>query len=339
VFKRYILPLGIFASIVLIVLSGWLGYLSANVNVSLPSAARATPSVQVKTVPVTRGEVRQLLTVPGQVTPANTLSLSFSAGGRLLEVDVRAGDQITAGKTLAILDPAPLKLALAQAQADWQVKQDALTALKQNAYPNSGDLQQAEANTLASNYALKNAQADLAGSTMLAPSSGRILTVSANGGDQVSANAAVVTMADLTELEIQTTVGQADVVLVEPGQAAAITLDAKPGETFSGTVNRVVPQRASTSGAVTYSVFVTMDKPPAGLLPGMTADADIIVQDRTNVLTLPRRSIRAKANATVPLPVLQAGETITRNVKIGLVGDLNVEILSGLQEGDRVVTP
>ncbi|HEX7587596.1 MAG TPA: efflux RND transporter periplasmic adaptor subunit, partial [Anaerolineae bacterium] len=290
-------------------------------------------------VQVTRGEVRQLLTVPGQITPAQTLTLSFSAAGQLLEVDVRPGDQITVGKTIAVLNPDSLKLALAQAQADWQTKQDALTKVKQGSYPNAADTKQAEASALAADYALKNAQADLTGATMLAPVSGRILTVSANAGDQVSAKGAVATMADLTKLEIQTTVGQADVVLVQPGQAAAITLDARPGETFSGKVNRVVPQKASTSGAVTYNVFVSVDKPPAGLLPGMTADADIIVEDRTNVLTLPRRSIRAKANATVPLPVLQAGETITRNVKIGLVGDLNVEILSGLQEGDRVVTP
>jgi RND family efflux transporter MFP subunit len=336
VIKRFILPIGIFASLALIALSGWLGYES--VNWSLPSAARPTPSAQVRTVQVTRGDVRQLLTVPGQITPANTQSLSFSAGGRLIELDVRAGDQVSQGKTIAILDPEPLKLALAQAQADWQIKQDALTKLKQNAYPDSGDLKQAEASALAADYALKKAQADLAGATMIAPSAGRILSVSANSGDQVSANAAVVTMADLTKLEVQTTVGQADVVLVQPGQAVSLTLDARPGETFSGKVARVVPQRASTSGAVTYNVFVTLNKPPAGLLPGMTADADIIVEERTDVLTLPRRSIRARANATIPLPILQAGETITRNVKIGLVGDLNVEILSGLQEGERVVT-
>lgn len=335
--KRFILPVGILASLALIAFSGWLGYES--VNWSLPSAARPTPATQVKTVQVTRGDVRQLLTVPGQISPANTQSLSFSAGGRLIELDVRAGDQISQGKTIAILDPEPLKLALAQAQADWQVKQDALIKLKQNSYPDSGDLKQAEAAALAADYALKNAQAGLAGATMIAPFAGRILTVSANLGDTVSANAAVVTMADLTKLEVQTTVGQADVVLVQPGQAASLTLDARPGETFSGKVDRVVPQRASTSGAVTYNVFVTLNQPPPGLLPGMTADADIIVEERTGVLTLPRRSIRAKANATIPLPVLQAGETITRNVKIGLVGDLNVEILSGLQEGERVVTP
>jgi RND family efflux transporter MFP subunit len=337
VIKRYILPIGILASLALIALSGWLGYES--VNWSLPSAARPTPAAQVKTVQVTRGDVRQLLTAPGQITPANTQSLSFSAGGRLIELDVRAGDQVSQGKTIALLDPEPLKLALAQAQADWQVKQDALTSLKQNSYPNSGDLKQAQAAALAADYALKNAQAGLTGATMIAPFAGRILTVNANLGDQVSANAAVVSMADLTKLEIQTTVGQADVILVQPGQTASIMLDARPGETFSGKVDRIVPQRASTSGAVTYNVFVTLDQPPPGLLPGMTADADIIVEERTGVLTLPRRSIRAKANATIPLPVLQAGETITRNVKIGLVGDLNVEILSGLQEGERVVTP
>jgi hypothetical protein len=83
---------------------------------------------------------------------------------------------------------------------------------------------------------------------------------------------------------------------------------------------------------------VTLDQPPPGLLPGMTADADIIVVERKDVLTLPRRSIRARADATIPLPVLQAGQTITRSVKIGLVGDLNVEVLSGLQEGDQVVS-
>jgi macrolide-specific efflux system membrane fusion protein len=70
----------------------------------------------------------------------------------------------------------------------------------------------------------------------------------------------------------------------------------------------------------------------------MTADADIIVAERKNVLTLPRRSIRATANATINLSVVQNGQVVSRSVKIGLVGDLNAEILSGLQEGDQVVT-
>ncbi|OGO43284.1 MAG: hypothetical protein A2Z04_00150 [Chloroflexi bacterium RBG_16_57_9] len=102
-------------------------------------------------------------------------------------------------------------------------------------------------------------------------------------------------------------------------------------------MSRLVPKRASTQGAVTYNVFVALDQAPPDLLPGMTADADIIVEERKDVMTLPRRALRARPNTTVSLSVLQGTERITRSVKIGLVGDLNVEILSGLQEGDQVV--
>lgn len=340
--KRFIIPLGILTSIVLIALSGYLGYVSANSSfalpASLPSVQQVTPTAQVRTTRVTRGDVRQILTVPGEVAAANTQQLSFSAGGRLIELNVRAGDQVTQGKALASIDPAPLKLALAQAQVDYQIKQDALNKLKLSSLPNSTDLKQAEISAQSAESVLKQAQTDLTGATMLAPFSGRVLSVTGKVGDTASANSVVVELADLSQLEIQTSIGQQDVTAVQAGQAASITFDARPGETFTGKVSRVVPKKASTSGAVTYTVFVSVDKAPAGLLPGMTADADIIVAERKNVLTLPRRSIRATANATITLSVVQNGQTLSRSVKIGLVGDLNVEILSGLQEGDQVVT-
>ena len=340
--KRFIIPLGMLACIGLIVLSGVLGYASVNSSFafpsSLPSVQQATPTAQLKTTRVTRGDVRQVLTVPGEVTPANSQQLSFSAGGRLIELNVRAGDLVTQGKALAIIDPDPLKLALAQAQVDYQIKQEALNKLKLSSLPNSTDVKQAEVAAQTAETALKKAQADLTGATMLAPFSGRVLSVTGKVGDTVAANSVVVEMADLSQLEVQTTIGQQDVTSVQAGQSATITFDARPSETFTGKVSRVVPKKASTSGAVNYTVFVSVDKAPNGLLPGMTADADIIVAERKSVLTLPRRSIRATANATINLSVVQNGPTTSRSVKIGLVGDLNVEILSGLNEGDQVVT-
>jgi RND family efflux transporter MFP subunit len=340
--KRFVIPIGILASIVLIVLSGFLGYISVNssfaVPVSLPSAQQATPTSPVRTTRVTRGDVRQVLTVPGEVVAANSQALSFSAGGRLIELSVRAGDQVPLGKALASIDPEPLKLALAQAQVDYQIKQDALNKLKLNMAPSSTDVKQAEITVQSAESALKKAQADLTNATMLAPFSGRVLSVTGKVGDNVAANATVVEMADLGQIEVQTTIGQQDVTAIQAGQSATITFDARPGETFSGKVSRVVPKKASTSGAVNYTVFVSVDKAPTGLLPGMTADADVIVAERKNVLTLPRRSIRATANATINLSVVQNGQTTSKSVKIGLVGDLNVEILAGVQEGDQVVT-
>jgi RND family efflux transporter MFP subunit len=257
----------------------------------------------------------------------------------LIELNVRAGDQVTQGKVLASIDPEPLKLALAQAQVDYQAKRDALNKLKLTASPDSTDVRRAEIELQSAESALRKAQNDLTNAVMIAPFSGRVMSVSGKVGDSVAANATVVELADLTQIEVQASVGQQDVVAVQAGQSATITFDARPGETFTGKVSRVVPKRASSSGAVTYTVFLAVDKVPAGLLPGMTADAEIIVAERKNVLTLPRRSVRASANSTINLSVLQPdGRLVNRSVRIGLVGDLNVEILSGLQEGDQVVT-
>lgn len=454
--KRLTVPAALITSLVLILLSGWLGYQSMtwSLGTGVP-----TPSAGVKTAPVTRGDVRQVLTVPGEVASARQQQLGFSTGGRLVELTVRTGDKVSQGQTLARLDTELLKLALAQAQVDLDIKQtelkklqaglsaedlaaataavkDAQTELENARYnlvvvqksdavsknvrdreyehnwyevnygnalkkyeggeidktrldlewnalmtakerldtaraqvalalsganqkvtnaeenlrkaqvnlaelkagSNPTDVKQAENAARAAELALNKAQAELAGATLVAPFSGRVLEVKAQSGDMVSGNTAIIELADLTQVEVQTTVGQEDVSLVEPGQSATVSFDARPGETFSGKVSRMVPKRASTSGAVTYNVFVTLDQAPPGLLPGMTADADVVVVEHKDVLTLPRRSIRARANTAIPVPVLQAGQTITRSVKIGLVGDLNVEILSGLQEGDQVVS-
>ncbi len=142
--KRFSIPLGILASIVLIVLSSVLGYVSVNSSfafpVSLPSVQQATPTSTVRTTRVTRGDVRQVLTVPGEVTPANSQLLAFSTSGRLIELNVRAGDQVTQGKALASIDPEPLKIAVAQAQVTVQIKQDAYNKLKLSSPPTSTDL-------------------------------------------------------------------------------------------------------------------------------------------------------------------------------------------------------
>ena len=141
---------------------------------------------------------------------------------------------------------------------------------------------------------------------------------------------------NLTQLEVRVTVGQEDITTVHPGQEVMLSFDAFPEETSRGQVDRVIP-RKTQGQVVTYEVFITLDETPSGLLPGMTADAEIVVAERKDVLVLPRRAIRARPYTTVSVPVLEAGRVVTRTVKIGLVGDLNAEILSGLREGDRVV--
>ena len=464
VFKRWRYPVLLFISLALIALSGYLGYAGVALpgvsgQVSLPRAGGPTPAAETRTVAVSRSDVRQVLTVPGDVTTARQQSMGFSAGGKLVEVTVRAGDTITKGQILARLETEPLKLAVSQAQASVKAKQAALEKLKAqptasdlaaaqakvqaaqagvqtaqynltvsqnsssvaqtirdreyevsfytNAYNEAQrkfqagkidqdrlnldyynlqtaqerlntartqsqitlsesnqsvasaqetlrqaqedlaelkkgasqvDLTQAEANLQSAQANLKEAEVNLANAVLSAPFDGKVLSISALTGETVGENASFITIADLTQLEIKGTIGQEDVAQVKPGQAATVTFDALPGGTFAAKVGRVVPTKASTSGAVNYTIYVTLDKVPEGLLPGMTADADLIVAEHKNVLTLPRRTLRGKTGSTVSLGVLQDGQVITKSVKIGLVGDLTSEIASGLDEGDRVVT-
>lgn len=340
--NRLRIAIGVLVSVLLIALSGWLGYVSVSRSSSpisgFPSLQEATATPQVKTATVSRGNVRQILTVPGDVTAVETENLDFPGGGQIVEIDIQAGDQVTQGQTLAKVDAEPLKLALAQAQVDYQVKFNALNTLKISNPVTATDLMQAQVDLQTAQDSLKEAEDNLAGAIMIAPVSGRILSVSNKVGDTATAKATVIEMADLNKLEVETTVGQEDVGNVHAGQAVSVTFDAKPGQTFAGQVSRVVPTRSSSSGAVDYAAYVTLDQVPAGLLPDMTADADITTAERKDVLMLPRRSIRASQDATITVSVLERGRTASRSVKLGLVGDTYVEIVSGLQEGDQVVT-
>jgi multidrug efflux pump subunit AcrA (membrane-fusion protein) len=116
--KRLAIPSTILVSLARIILSGWLGYASVNwsPNIDLPlAAASPTPNSQARTVAITRGDVRQVLTVPGSVTASRQEKMGFAASGKPMEVTIRAGDTVTKGHTpLARLDTEPLKLALAQ---------------------------------------------------------------------------------------------------------------------------------------------------------------------------------------------------------------------------------
>ena len=434
----------------LVITAGWLGYTGA----SRPpdTGARPTPNAEVKTVPVQRGDVRQVLIVPGEVVPALQRELGFPVGGRLAELAVRPGDVVTQGQVLARLETGPLEQAVAVAQIDLEVKQATLEKLKAGpsaadlaiaradlaaaqakldklragpdpaaverarfaletarnslwsaqlsrdaicgqghgwqcdqaeaavgnadvavrqaqaeldrllagpspdeikaaeleveraqarlaqltAGPDPAEIKQAEAAVQAAQIALEKAQADLAAATLVAPFGGTVLDVKARPGDRVNADAPIIELADLTQLEVRVTVGQEDITTVHPGQEVMLSFDAFPEETSRGRVDRVIP-RKTQGQVVTYEVFIALDETPSGLLPGMTADAEIVVAEREDVLVLPRRAIRARPYTTVSVPVLEAGRVVTRAVKIGLVGDLNAEILSGLREGDRVV--
>jgi multidrug efflux pump subunit AcrA (membrane-fusion protein) len=102
-------------------------------------------------------------------------------------------------------------------------------------------------------------------------------------------------------------------------------------------VERIIPQRIEGDHPL-YNIYITLNEIPDGLADGMTADTAITIASRKNVLCLPRAVVRASGGDTTTVKVWDGTQEVSKQIKIGLRGDTNIEIVSGLSEGEQVVT-
>jgi HlyD family secretion protein len=229
-------------------------------------------------------------------------------------------------------EPSADELALARLQVDQA--QAELAQLV--ASPSAADLQQAEAAVQLAELSLARAQADLEAATLVAPFDGTVLEVHAGPGEMVAAGTGLVRLADSSRLEVEVTVIEEDLPLVRSGQTVELFFDAQPEAQVEGSVARIVPQRVPGDRPL-YPVYITSLELPEGLVPGMTADASIVVDSRQDVLRLPRALVRARSDGTATVQVWTGNEVEERAVQVGLRGDLYIEILDGIAQGEEVV--
>jgi HlyD family secretion protein len=475
------------------------GYLGKHsVHGGVPPAVQAPATVQV-----TRGDVQDTVTAPGQVVGTRQVTLALEAGGRLARVHVRPGQAVRAGEVLARLDPGPLEAGFTLAQAEWEVARAQLAQLQagpseaeraaallalaqaeaklnrllagptaaelaaaeagvatarsdlarlqslpdpdqvaqaqaeldraratmqqaQAAYdrvkdrpdigmmpqalelqqatlafeaarsalaaanrpataaelsaaqaglasaraalaqlragpsdeelrvaemqwakteadlarltagPTAADLMQARARLQSAEQALGQAQASLEAAALVAPFDGIVLEVRANEGERVAAGTGLILLLDPDAVEIEATVIEEDLPLVQAGQPVELFFDAQPEAEVQGRVARIVPRRIPGDRPL-YPIYVSVEDLPEGLMAGMTADASIGVAVRHDVLRLPRAVVRARADATATVQVWSGTQAQERRVRVGLRGDAYVEILDGLVEGEEVV--
>ncbi len=167
----------------------------------------------------------------------------------------------------------------------------------------------------------------------------------------------LMTIADLSIMEVEVEVDETDVVNVRLGQKAEVHVDALPDQTIAGQVTEVGSSALQKLGAVSssteeskdFKVVVTLDNPPSSLKPGLSASADIISAKKTGVLAIPISALvlqekkaqdkgRQEKNEEEGVFVVnKEGRVSFKPVRKGITGDLNIEIVSGLEEGQEVV--
>jgi len=194
----------------------------------------------------------------------------------------------------------------------------------------------------AAEAALKIAQANLSYATIAAPISGIVASVSTQQGETVIAGGAsggtptFVTIVDLHRLEAHAFVDETDIGKVKADQRATFTVVTFPDREFSGTVTAIYPTALVQVNVVTYDVVIAIDNPDDVLRPDMTATVTIVVAERTQVLAVPNQALRRVDGQRV-VYVQQGDRFVPRVVTIGWRDKSHTEILSGVQEGERVL--
>ena len=186
--------------------------------------------------------------------------------------------------------------------------------------------------------AVDEAEINLAKTIIVVPFDGVVLDVLARPGELLPAGANLLLLTNPTLGEVRTTVIEEDLSLVEIGQAAEVYFDARPDVVVTGEVSRIVPQRVAGESRPLYHVYLSLNVPlPEGVYPGMTADASLLIESADEVLRLPRALVVARSDGTAAVKIWENGRSVSRDISIGLRGDVYIAVLDGLVEGDEVV--
>ncbi|MEZ4863392.1 MAG: efflux RND transporter periplasmic adaptor subunit [Caldilineaceae bacterium] len=232
----------------------------------------------------------------------------------------------------------PTQAEIATAQAKVADAESTLADLK--AGPSDSDLRDAQIALEQALVDLEEAYANLNAAKVVAPIDGVILAVNADVGERVSEGASLVTLADVSQLQLTIDVAELDVLQLDRGQAAAIDVDALSGQTLTGEVTYIAPASDSTSGVVYYPVTIRLtDAEAAQVRPGMTAVATIKNSQSaaSDGWLVPTSAIQQQGDQAVVMVVRDASTTAVAVTPGAVQGEWTVVQASGLQNDDQVV--
>jgi HlyD family secretion protein len=323
--------------------------------------------ITVEVATAKRGAVMQELVVVGNLVGDATVSVVPRAAGRLQNISVQLGDRVSRGQRIAKIEDFELQQQLKQQEAALQVSQ---ATIRQR----DADLKLAETNAERSRnlfarqllpkqtlddtearYQAAVAQLDLAraqnaqamarleelrisvaNTEITSPVNGFVARRAVDPGAFVGQNAPIVDVVDITRVRLVANVVEKDLDQLQAGDQTRVEVDAFPGEVFTGRVARVAP--VLDPATRTASVEVEIPNPGFRLKPGMYARVTVTTDERKDALVVPSNAVVDTGGRRGVFLAAENDTVAFRPVTVGIEEDMQTEILTGVAEGDRVVT-
>ena len=252
------------------------------------------------------GAIRQMVSTTATIKPQNRLEIKSPVGGRIDRILVEEGEFVKKGQVLALVSSTERAALLDAATQKGQSEID---------YWNKVYNQTA----------------------LISPIDGQVIVSSLNPGQTITTSDAVLVLSD--RLIVQADVDETDIGNVKVGQKARISLDAYPGIRVDGVVDHIYYESTLVNNVNIYHVDILPVEVPEVFRSGMSANIDIVINEKENVLTLPLVAVRSQNGRSFVLMRAAAPDSVRRvPVRLGLQDESNVEIESGLSASDVVVT-
>ena len=259
----------------------------------------------VETESVRMDSVATIITATGEIQPVTKVEVGTQVSGKVEKLYVDYNSHVTKGQLLAELDRSTLQERINQCQANLASAQSSLTQAKlsydrvkalydkgaetqENLENAENQYNQAKSQVDLSKTSLRSAEVDLSYATITSPIDGIVLSKSVEEGQTVASSFSTPTIftiaQDLTQMQVEANVDEADIGQVKEGQEVTFTVDAYPDDVFTGTVKQKRQNYTTVNNVVTYVVIIDAPNPDEKLMPGMTASVNIIVNQQSGLV-------------------------------------------------------
>ena len=334
------------------------------------STKKANTKGNFVTVDIKRGDLEQVVSATGEISPLNTVSVGSQVSGTIQEIYADFNTQVKQGDILLEIEPSVLEASVAEAKASLDAAVSQRNYAK-NEYERNKSLyadgfiaraemeqsqtqyEQAESSVIRAKSQYDKAVTNLGYATITSPVDGTVISRKVDKGQTVAASFQTPDLfeiaEDLTKMQIETAVSEADIGMIQQGQAVTFTVDAYSGDTFNGVVRQIRLSPTTTSNVVVYTVVIDVDNADLRLMPGMTAFVTIIVNRAEDVWYAQNSAflLRSFENIDVAakdiptanhLAILRDKKVIIIPFEKGLVTATETEIVSNkIQHGDKII--